>query len=71
MGCFPMTNFVSSRLRLVTILSLLAYSIALLLPDSACAQLITFTKQDLVEYTPKNPFARLSDGIPEVPDEFM
>lgn len=66
-----MTNFVSSRLRLVTMLSLLASSIALLLPDSACAQLITFTKQDLVEYTPKNPFARLSDGRPEVPDEFM
>ena len=66
-----MTNFVGSRLRLVTILSLLACSIALFLPDSACAQLITFTKQDLVEYTPKNPFDRLSDGRPEVPDEFM
>ncbi len=66
-----MTNFVSSRLRLVTILPLLACSMALLLPDSACAQLITFTKQDLVEYTPKNPFDRLSDGRPEVPDEFM
>ncbi len=66
-----MTNFVSSRLRLVTILSSLACSIALLLPDSACGQLITFTKQDLVEYTPKNPFDRLSDGRPEVPDEFM
>ncbi len=66
-----MTEFVSSRVRLVTILSLLACSIALFLPDSARAQLVTFTKQDLVEYTPKNPFDRLPDGRPKVPDEFM
>ena len=67
-----MIEFVSSHpLRVVTILFLLACSIALLLPDSAHAQLVTFTKQDLVEYTPKNPFDRLPDGRPKVPDELM
>jgi 4-hydroxy-4-methyl-2-oxoglutarate aldolase len=67
-----MTNFVSSHLlRALTILSLFTSSIALLLPGSARAQLITFTKQDLVDYTPNNPFDRLPDGRPKVPDEFM
>jgi 4-hydroxy-4-methyl-2-oxoglutarate aldolase len=69
---FPMTNFVSSHpLRQGFVFSLLVCSIALLLADSARAQLITFTKQDLIEYTSKNPFDRLPDGRPKVPDEFM
>lgn len=67
-----MTNFLGSHsLRLASILPVIACSIALLLPHSARAQLFTFTRQDLVDYTPKNPFDRLPDGRPKVPDEFM
>jgi 4-hydroxy-4-methyl-2-oxoglutarate aldolase len=61
----------SHLLRVGFILFLVASSIALILPDSARAQLLTFTKQDLVEYTPANPFDRLPDGRPKVPDEFI
>ena len=67
-----MTKFVSRHLlRFSLIPFLIACSIPLLLPDSARAQLLTFTKQDLIEYTPGNPFDRLPDGRPKVPDEFM
>ena len=37
----------------------------------AAAQLITFSKQDLIDYTPNNPFDRLSDGRPKVPDDLI
>ncbi len=67
-----MTKFVSRHLlRFSLIPFLIACSTPLLLPDSARAQLLTFTKQDLIEYTPGNPFDRLPDGRPKVPDEFM
>jgi 4-hydroxy-4-methyl-2-oxoglutarate aldolase len=67
-----MTNSVCRHpFRLGLILSLVTCSIALIVPDSARAQLLTFTKQDLVEYTPNNPFDRLPDGRPKVPDEFV
>ena len=67
-----MTKFVSRHLlRFSLIPFLIACSIPLLLPDSARAQLLTFTKQDLIEYTPGNPFDRFPDGRPKVPDEFM
>ena len=32
----------------------------------AHAQLFTFPKQDLVDYTAKSPFDRLPDGRPEI-----
>jgi 4-hydroxy-4-methyl-2-oxoglutarate aldolase len=37
----------------------------------ATAQLISFPKQDLVDYTAKNPFERLPDSRPKVPDELI
>ena len=37
----------------------------------AAAQLISFPKQELVDYTAKNPFERLPDGRPKVPDELI
>jgi 4-hydroxy-4-methyl-2-oxoglutarate aldolase len=37
----------------------------------ANAQLITFSKQDLIDYTSQNPFDRLSDGRPKVPDNLI
>ena len=38
---------------------------------STAAQLIQFSKQDLIDYTAQNPFGRLPDGRPKVPDELL
>jgi 4-hydroxy-4-methyl-2-oxoglutarate aldolase len=37
----------------------------------AHAQLIQFSKQDLIDYTAQNPFGRLADGRPKVPDDLI
>lgn len=34
-------------------------------------QLYQFSRQDLVDYTAQNPFDRLPDGRPKVPDEYL
>ncbi len=44
---------------------------ALLLPALAEAQVLMFSKQELIDYTAQNPFARLADGRPRVPDELL
>jgi regulator of RNase E activity RraA len=44
---------------------------ALLGAGAAKAQLFQFTKQDLIDYTPRNPFDRLDDGRPKVPDSMI
>ncbi|HKW17610.1 MAG TPA: hypothetical protein VJO35_08900 [Terriglobales bacterium] len=38
---------------------------------SANAQLFTFSKQELIDYTPQNPFDRFPDGRPKVPDDLI
>src|SRR6266566_1157996 len=43
----------------------------LFVPAFASAQLISFSKQELTDYTAQNPFDRLSDGRPKVPDELI
>jgi 4-hydroxy-4-methyl-2-oxoglutarate aldolase len=43
----------------------------MLLTSAAHAQLFTWTKQDLIDYTSKNPFERFPDGRPKVPDEYI
>jgi 4-hydroxy-4-methyl-2-oxoglutarate aldolase len=45
--------------------------IGLLFPIRANAQLLTFSKQELIDYTSTNPFDRFSDGRPKVPDELI
>ncbi|HVH70929.1 MAG TPA: dimethylmenaquinone methyltransferase [Candidatus Dormibacteraeota bacterium] len=45
--------------------------VAAFLASTAQAQLITFSKQDLVDYTSKNPFDRFPDGRPRVPDAMI
>jgi len=40
-------------------------------PVSATGQLISFSKQDLIDYTAANPFDRLPDGRPKVPDALV
>ena len=42
-----------------------------LIPLPARAQLFQFTKQDLIDYTPQNPFDRFPDGRPKVPDSML
>ena len=37
----------------------------------ASAQLLTFPKQQLIDYTAQNPFDRLPDGRPKVPDALI
>ena len=37
----------------------------------ARSQLVTFSKQDLVDYSAQNPFERFPDGRPKVPDNLL
>ena len=37
----------------------------------ASAQLLTFSRQDLLDYTSQNPFSRFPDGRPKVPDDLI
>ena len=39
-----------------------------LLPAAGHAQLLTLTRDQLIEYTKQNPFERFPDGRPKVPD---
>jgi 4-hydroxy-4-methyl-2-oxoglutarate aldolase len=40
-------------------------------PAPARAQLFDFSKQDLIDYTPQNPFERFADGRPKIPDTLL
>src|SRR2546423_9663469 len=57
------------KLGLTTILSVSAFTLMIATPVRA--QLLTFSKQDLVDYTPDTPFDRLPDGRPKVPDNLL
>jgi 4-hydroxy-4-methyl-2-oxoglutarate aldolase len=46
-------------------------AITLLAPSPLRAQLNTFSKQDLTDYTAQNPFDRFPDGRPKVPDALL
>ncbi len=53
-------------------MAILTLGAALLLaPATARAQLLTFSSQDLIDYTAQNPFDRLPDGRPDVPDDML
>jgi 4-hydroxy-4-methyl-2-oxoglutarate aldolase len=58
----------STRIRFVLIAAVLT---ALLFPAFAAAQLVTFSKQDLIDYTSANPFDRFPDGRPKIPDALI
>jgi regulator of RNase E activity RraA len=45
--------------------------VVLLLAAYTHAQLFTFPNQDLIDYTAQNPFDRLPDGRPNVPDDLL
>jgi 4-hydroxy-4-methyl-2-oxoglutarate aldolase len=44
---------------------------ALLAPLPARAQVFSFTKEELTEFTAKNPFDRFPDGRPKIPDALL
>jgi 4-hydroxy-4-methyl-2-oxoglutarate aldolase len=48
-----------------------AAACALFLASPAKAQLQTFSKQELIDFTVKNPFDRFPDGRPKVPDDLL
>ena len=54
-----------SRLVVATVVA------ALLAPVAASAQLITLTREQLVELSAQSPFDRSADGRPKVPDALM
>jgi len=47
------------------------FGIVLLAAGHVQAQLLTFSKQDLVDYTAQEPFDRFPDGRPKVPNELL
>ena len=63
--------FRSGSVRTGLIFFLAFLSLALLLPSFANAQLMTFSRQDLIDYTSLNPFDRFPDGRPKVPEAFL
>ena len=50
----------------VLILSVLAF--AWIMPETASAQVHTFTKEQMETYTALNPYGRFPDGRPMIPD---
>src|SRR5215468_8270956 len=53
------------------IAGLLGFCVLLISPSLSSAQLITFSKQQLIDYTAQNPFDRLPDGRPKIPDDLI
>jgi regulator of RNase E activity RraA len=63
-----MTRTVIAHSLSTTIILILGACAMLLLVPITHAQMITFSNQDLLDYTSQNPFGRLPDGRPKVPD---
>ena len=61
---------ITNSIRKTTILTISA-GVLLLTPSLAGAQMITFSHQDLIDYTAQNPFDRFADGRPKVPDDLI
>ena len=67
-----MTRITNNPLDKRTIQAVLCVcAIALLAPSAVHAQLFTFSKQELIDYTAQEPFDRLPDGRPKVPNDLM
>ena len=61
------TNLLSNLVRAALCVGV----ISLLAPRSIEAQLLSFSKQDLMDYTAQQPFDRFPDGRPKVPNELL
>src|SRR5215469_5328756 len=59
-----MTRILRTVVKAIGVMTLLASS-------CAYAQLFTFSKQELIDYTAKSPFERFPDGRPKVPDSLI
>ena len=59
-------NFTRRRARWAQTLAVVG-----ILSSLALAQLSSFSKEDLIEYTAQNPFDRLPDGRPKVPEDLI
>lgn len=64
-------NWRASVVRWSTQAALGLCAITLFVPTTCPAQLFTLSKQELIDYTVQNPFDRLPDGRPKVPDDLM
>jgi 4-hydroxy-4-methyl-2-oxoglutarate aldolase len=62
---------ISISIRQIAILSVSVCLFVAMAPARASAQLITFSNQDLQDYTAQNPFTRFPDGRPKVPDDLI
>ena len=60
-----------SGVRGSTTAILFLWALALPFSTTASAQLSSFPKQELIDYTAQNPFDRLPDGRPKVPDDLI
>jgi 4-hydroxy-4-methyl-2-oxoglutarate aldolase len=61
----------ANLLRQMVMLTISACMLLQFAPAIAHAQLFTFSNQDLIDYTAQNPFDRLPDGRPNVPDDLL
>jgi regulator of RNase E activity RraA len=66
-----MKNIATNRLSNLVRAALCVGVISLLAPRSIEAQLLSFSKQDLMDYTAQQPFDRFPDGRPKVPNELL
>lgn len=62
---------ISTRLQLRFIRVTLIFCALATAASPARAQLVTFSKQDLVDYSAQSPFERFPDGRPKVPDNLL
>jgi len=53
------------------VVALLAACLAGVFASSAQGQVLTLSKQDLIDYTSQSPFDRFPDGRPKVPDDLI
>jgi 4-hydroxy-4-methyl-2-oxoglutarate aldolase len=62
---------IAPSLLSLTKAALCVFVIALFAPRSMQAQLLNFSKQELMDYTAQEPFDRLPDGRPKVPNDLL
>src|SRR5437899_10819396 len=55
--------------RILIVICLFSWACLSLAP--AAAQMFSFSKQELTDYTAQNPFGRFPDGRPKVPDDLI
>jgi 4-hydroxy-4-methyl-2-oxoglutarate aldolase len=66
-----MTGVAMTKLIRTTTILTLGMGMLLWARPMVRAQVFTFSNQDLLDYTAQNPFGRLPDGRPKVPDEMI